>query len=186
MRGQESWKCSKSEELFSPNRTNQLLPGKKETALQEPEVADTVIKAGSIRQLLSRYSIRRVKQGEETECVPAETELFGRFYPSIPRFSRPSRPSISQTDVKGNCLIYHLQTNFVFIKAAPCLNQLILGSIAPPPPRTHPHSIFYVCAPPPPQYVMHHPVTEHVSLHGKSLCKNNGTCVWGVQIICTQ
>ena len=34
--------------------------------------------------------------------------------------------------------------------------------------------IFSVCAPPPPppQYVMLPPVTEHVSLHSKSLCKN--------------
>ena len=42
--------------------------------------------------------------------------------------------------------------------------------------------IFSVCAPPP-QYVMRPPVTEHVPLHSKSLCK-----VWhvrlGVQIIC--
>ena len=35
--------------------------------------------------------------------------------------------------------------------------------------------IFSVCTtppPPPPQYVMRPPVTEHVSLHSKSLCKN--------------
>ena len=31
------------------------------------------------------------------------------------------------------------------------------------------YGIFYVCAP---QYVMLPPVTEHVSLHSKSLCKN--------------
>ena len=29
------------------------------------------------------------------------------------------------------------------------------------------------------------PITEHVSLHGKSLCKKYCTCFWGVQIICT-
>ena len=28
------------------------------------------------------------------------------------------------------------------------------------------------------------PVTEHVPLHSKSLCKKYCTCIWGVQIIC--
>ena len=32
--------------------------------------------------------------------------------------------------------------------------------------------LFRLCPPPPPQYVMRPPVTEHVPLHSKSLCKN--------------
>ena len=35
-----------------------------------------------------------------------------------------------------------------------------------------------------PLCVMLHPVTEHVSLHGKSLCKNMARGSGGVQIIC--
>ena len=39
--------------------------------------------------------------------------------------------------------------------------------------------------PPPPQYDMLPPVTEHVSLHSKSLCKKWHVRL-GAQIICTQ
>ena len=41
--------------------------------------------------------------------------------------------------------------------------------------------LFRLC----PQYVMHPPVTEHVSLNSKSLCQKCGACVWGVQLTCT-
>ena len=38
----------------------------------------------------------------------------------------------------------------------------------------------FVPPPPPPQYVMLPPVTEHVSLHSKSLCKNIARASGGV------
>ena len=43
--------------------------------------------------------------------------------------------------------------------------------------------IFRLCPPPPPQYVMHPPVTEQVSLNGKSLCENMARASGGANIM---